>query len=125
MALKNLWYTASICLSLLIAQGCETSCADEEVTAFFEKELLIIEDNLGAENIVGGRSMIAVFTLQKITGIQSSVRFGDTSVYPDFDAFSLDKSKWEKWLNKNGCELEADYVESVLQKVRNDHPYLI
>ena len=69
--------------------------------------------------------MVAVFTLQKITGIRSSVSFGDTSVYPDFNAFNSDKQKWKEWLNDNSCDLELDYIKSILQDVKSEHPYLI
>ena len=69
--------------------------------------------------------MIAVFTLQKITGIKSSVRFGDTSVYPNQDAFRRDKSKWREWVSENSCNLKMPQAESILQSVKASHPYLV
>ncbi len=124
MIFKKLLFLALACLAVTASSGCYKSCVDEEVMVFFEREFSIIEDNLGSENVVGGRSMIAVFVLQNITDIQSSVRFGDTSVYPNRDAFHLDKSKWKKWLDENGCELDTDHVESTLQEIKKKHPYL-
>ncbi|MCP9236852.1 hypothetical protein [Lewinella sp. JB7] len=122
---KNLWHLTLIYLLLLNILCCNPKCVKEEVVTFFDNELSIIEENLGPDYIIGGRSMIAVFTLQEVTGIQSSVRFGDTSVYPGFDGFNNDKLKWMRWLDENGCELSIYHVESILEKVKAEHPYLI
>lgn len=104
--------------------SCQNSCLDETVHQFVETEFLTISTQLDKNMIVGGQALLSVFFFERLTGIPSSVKYGDTSVYRSKSDFKSDRKAWIHWLNEEGCTLTLSQLREVRETVEGENPYL-
>lgn len=111
-------------LLMLTASSCQKSCLDPSAETLLETELEVIENRLMQSNIVGGQAMLSIFFFEQITGIPSSVQYGDTSVYNNKSDFQSDKKSWMSWLREHGCSFTTSQLRQKKQDIQKRHPYL-
>lgn len=111
-------------LLMLATSSCQRSCLDPSVETLVKAELEVIENQLMQSNVVGGQAMLSIFFFEQVTGISSSVQYGDTSVYSSKSDFQSDKKSWISWLREHGCSFTISQLRQEKQDIQKRHPYL-
>lgn len=125
MTFKEKIYVWSFSATVVLLQSCQASCVDSVVERHFNHQFSIIERQLTYSTAIAGEPMYAIITLKEITGIASSIQFGDVSLYKSYSDYELDKKRWTDWLHSEGCNLSAAELNDVLKKVEAKNGYLI
>lgn len=106
-------------------QSCGVSCWDKAVEEYFDRQLSIIEKQLEHTTVIAGEPMFSVFAMEKITGISSSVQYGDVSLYKSHTDYEADKKRWINWLHNEGCDLSTEELNRIVEKLEARNGYLI
>ena len=99
------------------------NCRNHAATDFYEKHIKIVEGHKVGKAI-DGKVHLALFFLEEVTGLNSSVSYGDISHYENRNIRGNDISKWNDWKGKNECKLDLDTLRAIEKRILNDNTWL-
>lgn len=117
-------YSKLIFLLILFPSCREKYCVEDKgIKYVFFKNVNNVENSIPQEAI-DGETYLSLFFLESLTGISSSVNYGDVSFYKNQEDINRDSNHWKKWYEKNKCRLKKQELDSLQDKIKSSNPWI-
>jgi hypothetical protein len=110
--------------TLQMSCGHSSDCkVDKFVQKEFSKKFKNIK-NINLHKGIGGQLFVDIIFMHEITGIESSVSFGDVSFSKNEEDVQKDVKAWRGWYEEHKCNISRDSIVALEKRIIDSNPWL-